>query len=48
MEDFESEASKLAWENFEATGNIGFYSLYHAIETSEKTDYEVEGEERER
>ena len=45
MKDFQSEASKIAFELFSKTGNIGYYMLYSAIESPELE--KIESDERE-
>ena len=35
-DDFVSDASKLAWDLFKATGQIGYYMLYSHIENPPK------------
>ena len=37
MKDFPSETSRVLWQMFKQTGNIGYMSLFMAIENADKT-----------
>ena len=47
MKGFLSNAGLIAWKNFEATGKIGFFMLYNAIENPERVLYRITDENKE-
>ncbi|MGD9901363.1 MAG: hypothetical protein AB7S44_02365 [Spirochaetales bacterium] len=44
MTKFANDFTKLVWENFEATGKVGLFMLYFALQYPEKVAYRLGSE----